>query len=301
MPDYATLRVIWWLILGALLIGFAVMDGFDLGRRRDLSLPRPHRRGAPRVARVDRAGLGRQPGLVHPRRWRGVRRLAAAVRGILLRACIWRCSCCWWRSSCARWDSSFATSCPIRAGATPGTGRCSSAARCRRCCSGWRSAICSSACRFTSTSCSARCLPAASSDCCDPFALLAGLVSLSMLVMHGAVYAALKVGPPMSARAGGARAHHRAWSYIAAFIVRRARGWQRLDGHRIGCPSLITSAPPIPLAKQVARRSRRLVCQLPRACAAVARAAGWRCSARVAHPGCCCVPAARALAFSPAR
>lgn len=29
--DYATLRVIWWLLLGILLIGFAVMDGFDLG------------------------------------------------------------------------------------------------------------------------------------------------------------------------------------------------------------------------------------------------------------------------------
>src|SRR6202042_1777394 len=31
MHDYETLRVIWWLILGTLLIGFAVMDGFDLG------------------------------------------------------------------------------------------------------------------------------------------------------------------------------------------------------------------------------------------------------------------------------
>src|SRR5450432_2272185 len=31
MIDYATLRVIWWLILGVLLIGFAVMDGFDFG------------------------------------------------------------------------------------------------------------------------------------------------------------------------------------------------------------------------------------------------------------------------------
>lgn len=29
--DYATLRVIWWALLGVLLIGFAVMDGFDLG------------------------------------------------------------------------------------------------------------------------------------------------------------------------------------------------------------------------------------------------------------------------------
>jgi cytochrome bd ubiquinol oxidase subunit II len=29
--DYATLRVIWWLLIGVLLIGFAVTDGFDLG------------------------------------------------------------------------------------------------------------------------------------------------------------------------------------------------------------------------------------------------------------------------------
>ncbi len=31
MFEYATLRLIWWLILGVLLIGFAVMDGFDFG------------------------------------------------------------------------------------------------------------------------------------------------------------------------------------------------------------------------------------------------------------------------------
>ncbi|KGD96965.1 cytochrome d ubiquinol oxidase subunit II [Rhizobium sp. YS-1r] len=29
--DYETLRIIWWLLLGVLLIAFAVMDGFDLG------------------------------------------------------------------------------------------------------------------------------------------------------------------------------------------------------------------------------------------------------------------------------
>lgn len=29
--DYATLRFVWWLLLGVLLIGFAIMDGFDLG------------------------------------------------------------------------------------------------------------------------------------------------------------------------------------------------------------------------------------------------------------------------------
>ena len=31
MIEYETLRIVWWLILGVLLIGFAVMDGFDLG------------------------------------------------------------------------------------------------------------------------------------------------------------------------------------------------------------------------------------------------------------------------------
>ncbi len=29
--DYATLRLIWWGLLGILLIGFAIFDGFDLG------------------------------------------------------------------------------------------------------------------------------------------------------------------------------------------------------------------------------------------------------------------------------
>ena len=31
MLDYMTLRIIWWLLVGVLLVGFAIMDGFDLG------------------------------------------------------------------------------------------------------------------------------------------------------------------------------------------------------------------------------------------------------------------------------
>jgi cytochrome d ubiquinol oxidase subunit II len=31
LVDYETLRVLWWVLLGVLLIGFAIMDGFDLG------------------------------------------------------------------------------------------------------------------------------------------------------------------------------------------------------------------------------------------------------------------------------
>jgi len=29
--DYATLKLIWWMLVGALLVGFAILDGFDLG------------------------------------------------------------------------------------------------------------------------------------------------------------------------------------------------------------------------------------------------------------------------------
>ena len=31
MFDYATLKFLWWVLVVVLLIGFAVMDGFDMG------------------------------------------------------------------------------------------------------------------------------------------------------------------------------------------------------------------------------------------------------------------------------
>ena len=31
MFDYMTLKLIWWLLVGVLLIGFAIMDGHDMG------------------------------------------------------------------------------------------------------------------------------------------------------------------------------------------------------------------------------------------------------------------------------
>ena len=31
MAEYEILRLLWWALLGVLLIGIAVMDGFDLG------------------------------------------------------------------------------------------------------------------------------------------------------------------------------------------------------------------------------------------------------------------------------
>ena len=31
MLDYPTLKLIWWLFIGVLLVGFAIMDGHDMG------------------------------------------------------------------------------------------------------------------------------------------------------------------------------------------------------------------------------------------------------------------------------
>ncbi len=88
--DYETLRLIWWVLLGVLLIGFAVMDGFDLGVGALLPLVAQDRRRTPHRHQRRRPGLGRQPGLADPRRRRDLRRLAAALRASPSPASTWR-------------------------------------------------------------------------------------------------------------------------------------------------------------------------------------------------------------------
>jgi cytochrome bd ubiquinol oxidase subunit II len=69
-------------------------------------------------------------------------------------------------------------------------------------------------------------------DLLHPYALLTGLVSLSMLVMHGCTYAALKVGEPMATRAASV-GRCAALTFCAAFVV--AGSWVSvvMDGHHI--------------------------------------------------------------------
>ena len=78
-------RLIWWALLGILLIGFAIMDGFDLGI--GMLLPFVARTDDERRVLINTVGpgLGRQPGLADPRRRRDLRRLAAALRRRLFR------------------------------------------------------------------------------------------------------------------------------------------------------------------------------------------------------------------------
>ena len=71
--------VIWWVLLGVLLIGFAVTDGFDLGSRHPAAVRGAKRWRAPRRRQCHRPGLGRQPGLADPGRRRDLRRLAAGL------------------------------------------------------------------------------------------------------------------------------------------------------------------------------------------------------------------------------
>ena len=85
MLDYETLKVIWWLLVGVLLVGFAIMDGHDMGVGTLLPFVGRDDDGAPRHHQHRRPALGRQPGLVHHRRRRHLRRLAAGLRHGVLR------------------------------------------------------------------------------------------------------------------------------------------------------------------------------------------------------------------------
>ena len=85
MFDYETLKLIWWLLVGVLLIGFAVMDGHDMGVGTLLPFVGQGRHRAPGDHQHRRPALGRQPGLVHHRRRRHLRGLAAGLRHGVLR------------------------------------------------------------------------------------------------------------------------------------------------------------------------------------------------------------------------
>jgi cytochrome bd ubiquinol oxidase subunit II len=66
----------------------------------------------------------------------------------------------------------------------------------------------------------------------NPFALLAGIVSLSMLVMHGAVYLQLRTEGVLNARARKA-VRFFGILFVAAFIVAGIWQFKAIDGYRI--------------------------------------------------------------------
>lgn len=83
----------------------------------------------------------------------------------------------------------------------------------------------------------------------NPFALLCGLVSVAMLVMHGAAWLVLKTDGLVAsrARAWGMRA---ALATVVLYAVAGVLLWQVVDGYRI-TSELVTTGPSNPLFKSV--------------------------------------------------
>jgi cytochrome d ubiquinol oxidase subunit II len=247
MPDYPTLRFIWWLILGALLIGFAVMDGFDLGvgaTFRFLGRNDEERRAL--LESVEPVWEGNQVWFILAggavfAAWPLL--YAASFSGLyvamflLLVSLILRPVGFVFRNKITdpRWRNTWDWALLI-AGVVPAM------------LLGVAFGNLFLGLPFHFDALVRPVFAGGLLTLLHPFALLVGLVSLTMLVMHGCVYVAMKVGAPMSARAA-ALGRSAAVVYLIAFIA--AGAWVgTLDGHQIsaGADGLGASNP---LAKSV--------------------------------------------------
>jgi cytochrome d ubiquinol oxidase subunit II len=230
MFDYASLRVIWWLLLGVLLIGFAVTDGFDLGLGatfRFLGRTDAERRAL--LASIEPVWEGNQVWFVLGggavfAAWPLL--YAASFSGlyiamfVLLAALILRPVGFTYRDKLAdaRWRGVWDTALTLGGGIPAllfGVA--------------FGNLFLGLPFHFDALQ-----RPMSSGgffDLLHPFALLAGVVSLSMLILQGATYAALKVGEPMGGRA---RALGRAASvvYVLAFIGAGFWLGSKLGGYR---------------------------------------------------------------------
>ena len=178
----STCPTIWFLLIGVLIAGYAVLDGFDLGAGILHLFVAADRRGAAAVIDGHRPGLGRQRGLAADRRRRALRRVPAGLRDGLLRLLP--------GADAAAGGAHLPGGRPRvpqpgstrRAGARPGTwpSRVGSA-RARRCCSAWRSATSCAGCRSTPTASTA----AGSLGLLNPSRSWSGSSALALFAMHG--------------------------------------------------------------------------------------------------------------------
>jgi len=91
--SYEILRVIWWLLLGVLLVGFAITDGFDLGLGASFTfLGRTDAERRALLASVERFGKEIRFGLC----WAAGRQFAAwpLLYAACSKDCIWPCFSC---------------------------------------------------------------------------------------------------------------------------------------------------------------------------------------------------------------
>jgi len=246
---YATLRVIWWLIIGVLLVGFAITDGFDLGlgvsftylgrtdaeRRALLSSVEPVWEGNQVWFVVGGGAAFAAWPLLYATSFSGLylamflllvslilRPVGFAYRGKLTEV-RWR----------AAWDAALTLG-----GGVPAL------------LFGVAFANLFLGVPFHFDGMQRPVVTGGFFSLLHPFALLGGIISLSMLVLHGNAYAAMKVGEPMAARA---RAVGRAASaiFLVAFLAAGVWVSSTLGGYQV--TSVMDHAGPSnPMRKTVA-------------------------------------------------
>ncbi|MEE3623985.1 cytochrome d ubiquinol oxidase subunit II [Nitrospirillum sp. BR 11752] len=250
MLDYETLRLLWWALLGVLLIGFAIMDGFDLGVAA--LLPILGRTDLDRRVMINTVGPvweGNQVWLILGggavfAAWPAL--YATAFSGFYIAMFLVLCALILrpvgfkfrskldgtaWRRA---WDTAL-----VVGGVVPAVvfgvafGNVLQGVPFHF----------DTDLRVTYTG--------GFFDLLNPFALLCGFVSLAMVVMHGAVYLAVKTDGEIAARARGVVP----WAVIlllALFSLAGAWIAAGIDGYAI-TSALAPDGPSNPLMKSVAR------------------------------------------------
>jgi cytochrome bd ubiquinol oxidase subunit II len=248
MPDYPTLRIIWWGILGTLLIGFAITDGFDLGvgaifrfvgrsdeeRRALLESVEPVWEGNQVWFILGGGAAFAAWPLLYAASFSGLYlAMFLVLVALILRPVGFtfrnRLSDSRWRNA---WDWAL-----LVGGAVPAL------------LFGVAFGNLFLGIPFHFDALMRPVYTGGFFNLLSPFALLAGVVSLSMLVMHGASYATLKVGNPMSDRAARV-GEAAAGIFVLAFIAAGVWLAGAVDGQRI-ISSIDAAGPSSPLAKTV--------------------------------------------------
>jgi cytochrome d ubiquinol oxidase subunit II len=232
MPDYESLRIIWWLILGTLLIGFAVTDGFDLGVGvifRFIGRTDEERRAL--LESIEPVWEGNQVWFIlgggavfaaWPLLYAASFSSLYLAMFLILIALILRPVGFTFRNKIPdpRWRQFWDWTLLI-GGTVPAL------------LFGVAFGNLFLGVPFHFDELMRPVYTGGFINLLHPYALLAGVVSLSMLSLHGAAYAALKVGAPMSARAAAA-GRLAATVFVIAFLAAGAWVASGLDGQRIG-------------------------------------------------------------------
>jgi cytochrome d ubiquinol oxidase subunit II len=248
MPDYEFLRLAWWALLGALLVGFAVTDGFDLGVGalfRFLGRTDAERRAL--LESVEPVWEGNQVWLIlgggavfaaWPLLYAASFSAFYLAMFLVLVALILRPVGFTFRNKVAdaRWRNAWDWAL-FTGGAVPAL------------LFGVAFGNLFLGIPFHLDALSRPIYTGGFVNLLHPFALLTGLVSLAMLVMHGAAYAAMKAEEPMAARARAA-GRAAALALLAAFTAAGLWLAWGLEGLRI-VGEIDGAGPSNPLRKTV--------------------------------------------------